>query len=58
MLKEVKLAFTCNIAGYNTNKIEAEDFRRFLEQQAKAYVGAKDIGILGNCALTINSTEE
>lgn len=58
MLKEVKVVFSCNVAGYNTNKIDVEDFKRAIENIAKAYVGAKEIGILGNTQLVVKSIEE
>lgn len=56
-LKEVVLKFDCLVAGYKADQIDKSDLFRFLEQQVKSYVGAKDIGIMGNARLTIESKE-
>lgn len=57
-LKEVTIKFDCLVAGYRADQIDKSDLFRFLEQQVKSYVGAKDIGIMGNAKLTIESKEE
>jgi hypothetical protein len=51
------LKFDCLIAGYKADQIDKQDLFRFLEQQVKSYVGAKDIGIMGNARLTIEGKE-
>jgi len=56
-LKEVTLKFDCLVAGYKADQIDKQDLFRFLEQQVKSYVGAKDIGIMGNARLTIEGKE-
>jgi hypothetical protein len=56
-LKEVVLKFDCLVAGYRADQIDKSDMFRFLEQQVKSYIGAKDIGIMGNARLTIESKE-
>jgi|GEM_PF-2668669 len=56
MLKEIKLIYSCNIAGYNTHLIDKAELTNWLNGQLKAYVGAKDIGIMGNSQL--ETTEE
>jgi len=56
-LKEVVLKFDCLIAGYKADQIDKQELFRHLEHQTKAYVGAKDIGIMGNAKLTIESKE-
>ena len=52
-LKEIKVNFNCLIAGYKVNDIDTNDLLRWLEQQMKSYVGAKDIGIMGEAQLII-----
>jgi len=56
-LKEVTLKFDCLVAGYKADQIDKSDLFRFLEQQVKSYIGAKDIGIMGNARLLIESKE-
>lgn len=56
-LKEVTLKFDCLVAGYRADQIDKSDLFRFLEQQVKSYIGAKDIGIMGNARLLIESKE-
>lgn len=56
-LKEVQVTLTCDVAGYNLERIDPTDLRKWLEGQIKAYVGGKDIGILGSVTLTVNSKE-
>ena len=56
-LKEVVIKFDCLVAGYKADQIDKTDLFRFLEQQMKAYVGAKDIGIMGNPRIIIESKE-
>lgn len=54
-LKEVILKFDCLVAGYRADQIDKSKLFRFMEQQVKSYVGAKDIGIMGNARLLIES---
>lgn len=56
-LKEVVLKFDCQIAGYKADQIDKSDLFKYIEHQVKAYVGAKDIGIMGNARLIIESKE-
>jgi hypothetical protein len=56
-LKEVVITFDCNVAGYKADQIDKSDLLRYLEHQLKAYVGGKDIGIMGNPRLTIESKQ-
>ena len=56
-LKEVVLKFDCLIAGYKADQIDKSDLFKYIEHQVKAYVGAKDIGIMGNARLIIESKE-
>lgn len=56
-LKEVDLKFDCQLAGYKVDQIDTNDLLRFLEHQVKSYVGAKDLGILGNARLTIEGKQ-
>ena len=56
-LKEVVLTFDCQLAGYKVDQIDTNDLLRFLEHQVKSYVGAKDLGILGNARLTIEGKQ-
>ena len=56
-LKEVVLKFDCLIAGYKADQIDKTELFRWMEQQVKSYVGAKDIGIMGNARLTIEDKE-
>jgi phage gp36-like protein len=56
-LKEVKVIFCCDIAGYNLERVDPTELCKWLETQTKAYVGGKDIGILGEVQCTINPKE-
>jgi hypothetical protein len=58
MLKEVKVIFSCNVAGYNVNNIDRNELLKWLESQLKAFVGAKDIGIMGNASLIIEGESD
>lgn len=57
MLKEIKVIYSCNIAGYNTHLIDKTELMKWLDGQFKAYVGAKDIGIMGNSQLETSEKE-
>lgn len=56
-LKEVVMKFDCQIAGYKADQIDKTDLFKYIEHHVKAYVGAKDIGIMGNARLTIEGKE-
>ena len=56
-LKEVVLKFDCQIAGYKADQINKTELFQWMEQQVKSYVGAKDIGIMGNARLTIEDKQ-
>ena len=56
-LKEVTLKFDCLVAGYRADQIDKSDLFKYMEHHVKAYVGAKDIGIMGNARLIIESKE-
>lgn len=57
MLEEAKVSLIFGLAGYNIRNLDRSDFVRFMEQNIKAYVMNKDIGIASNVTLSLESKE-
>ena len=57
MLEEVNVNLVFGLAGYNIRNLDRSDFIRFMEQNIKAYVTNKDIGIASNVTLLLESKE-
>jgi hypothetical protein len=57
MLEEREITIRFNVAGYNLDQMDLNDFKNHVQQLIKAYTGSKDVGIASNPSISMNWKE-